>query len=345
MATVFEAATRAGDRICELPGTNRRYNFYLDDPGSAEITVPLDRFQRYEVDPGACELHVRRDGELVWTGPIWGARASTRDNSLYLTAAGLPSYFEGQRIRSTLSYTATDQATIWRALLQIDAANWNLTVPVPATTGVARSYRGEDAYHAYKRLDIAQTVDQLASLPDGFDWDITPDRIARLYYPRQGVFSDHVLELGRNLDHVEVEVNARTIETVVDALGSGEGTAMPIRTVEAPLEILRYGRRHGVLSAKDVTNRSILAQRASTRLAIRARASEVPRLVMLPGKEPTFGQVGLGDTVEVRASYGWLSLMGAYRLVGIEVTVENSGAESIAYLPADPVDVAASEVT
>lgn len=321
----------------EIPFESVKFKDVLNRPGafSGSIGLRHAKASRSNLDPGRTVIHVERDGIPVWSGIMWTARGRSSEARVDVGAEGWWSYFRRRFIRTTKAYAAQDQLYIARDLLTyaqgIAGGNIGLTIG-SETSGVLR----DRTYNAWELKNVAEAVEQLAAVKDGFDFSIdlawSGTIIAKtfhLWYPRRGSVTALVFELGTNLEDLGQEVDASTQANLVTAAGAGEGAAMLLATsivTAAPYPLLE-----DVVSAKDVSDSTTLQAAADRETT--GRGTPVVRLpdagTFQPHPDTKFGAYSVGDTVTVRGTDGWVSVSTAMRVVEVEVTVDAQGQETV----------------
>lgn len=138
-----------------------------------------------DLDNNPMELALYRDGVLTQRGPLiaWQVQGRT----ITLLARGLLYYLRYMRITSTLEYTATEQATIVKGLIDHhqnkDYGNFGLDTSTIASTGVTRT-------RDFDPVDLVLTheeIREMAEATDGFDIRVDPStRAVTLHSPTYG---------------------------------------------------------------------------------------------------------------------------------------------------------------
>jgi hypothetical protein len=111
----MEARTRAGSYLATLPYYNLQGEFFMNKPKQIRWTLPLrhEVVTQTAVFPGKTEIHVLRDGQKVFVGPLWNATASSKDNTLTCDAQSIESYLSLRRIDADVEKTGSRSAIAW----------------------------------------------------------------------------------------------------------------------------------------------------------------------------------------------------------------------------------------
>lgn len=321
----------------EVPFDSCRYTEVLNRPGAITATIGLRHAKatRATLAPGKTALHVERDGIIRWSGILWTARASASGAGLEVGGEGWWSYFRRRHVRTTKTYTATDQLAIARDLLTYAQAQagGNLGVVIGAeTSGVLR----DRTYESWARKNIGGAVEELAAVAGGFDFEPaaawTGQKVAwtfRLHYPRRGRVTSLVWELGSNLEDLAEDVDSTRQANLVDAIGAGEGSAMILATATGARD--GYPLLEAVVPLKDVSVGATLQAHADLILkGTRLPLDRVPRaLASQRHPDTTLGAYGPGDTVALRAADGWIAVAQSARVMEVAVSVDREGAEAV----------------
>jgi hypothetical protein len=346
--TEFVLATRTGEPIQYLEAADRKWATYLDPAkDTASCTVRMDQVDPDHLAAGQCELAVYRGGNLVWTGPIWKLQPDYSTGRVAVVAAGLASYMADRILLDHPGLLATDLADLFAYLLDqltdplgrgdVELA---ITCPTPTATGVLADGDWNNPAVGEDYPYLLPLVAGLAAGLDGFDWTISPDRVARMWYPRRGQALDLPLEHGANctVEPFEIDASPGTMGTEAFGFGGGSGPDQLIAYATASALYPAYGVRTLKLSGdSDATYEELLAATRSY-LTRRARPRMVPAIMLRPDTEPGIGDFDLGDTLPVRATRGEWSLAADYRVIGLEVELDQAGGEGVRLLLADPAE-------
>lgn len=334
----------------ELPVEMFSYTETMNGDGSWSTTMPLvtttparltgevSALQLSEADilEGGTIVYFERDGSILWGGIVWSIDASVESNSLTVAGAGIHSYFRHRFIRVTTTYSAQDQLVIARDIIDDAQAIANGDIGVltseTATSGVTRNR----TYYGYERRNVADTIEQLAAVKNGFDFRYHTFRNAgtittefRTTYPATGRRTEYVFELGSNIQLLSYRSSGGNLTNTVDAVGAGDGDDLLIETAQDPTGLASRPLLESVVSLPDVSVSNTLiehAQRAIVRGSVPIKEITVR---VFPDELPNLGSYIIGDQVFVKGSYGFVNLGSWFRITSLGVAVANNGTETV----------------
>ena len=336
-AAQFGVALNAAGRFqCTLPleADPARLRLPIYAGGSSDLDADVDLVTMANLTPGTTAVWFDRDGVLLFGGIVWAVSADVDGNTLTVAGEGPHSYLRRRAIRSTLTYTATDQLDIVRALIDHAQGMTNGTIGITyATTdsGVTR----DRTYLAFERKNIGEAIEQLAAVEGGFDWRYDhnyvagiPTWLAGFTYPATGRTTEMVFEVGTNCSITNYETDGSTITNLVDVFGAGTAAETLTATVhntalQGPYPILEATETHS-----DVLVLATLELYGRRRLARGAGPTRRVQLNTFADTDPTLGSYICGDRVRVRADHGWLQMDETMRITEIGVSVQG-GAETV----------------
>jgi len=269
---------------------------------------------------------------VLFRGPVLGASASPGEvgGSVTFTATGLWSIFADRFTDAPYSILATEQTTA--AWYLIDASQAKPGGHLGISAGTLPASRAIDVLEWQTPTAIKTAVEQLANVPNGFDFELVPFGTGfrfNAYYPRQGSERGVVIERGRNLragSEVGFDAGPGRIATDARAIGQG-GVWVDAENAAARS---RFRRREAVVTVDgvDASSALVLGDRAAAALVTEVRP--LPRLPLAPGApDADLDHIALGDVIEVRISEGWLQLEGSYRVEQIEAAIAQDGSEAL----------------
>lgn len=301
---------RSNVALAELPLSGVTYGEQLNGAGTFQASMPVlgdARNLLAATQPERTAVYVERDGAIIGGAIIWTRRRSAQ-GPVGVGGAGWWSFFRRQHLRTTLTYTTTDQLTIARGLINqaqgITGANIGVAVGTE-TSGVLR----DRTYLAYEVKQIAEAVEQLANVDGGFDFavDTNQDRTKtlRLGYPRRGRIAGTtgiVFESSKNLIGYDVDEDGTRSARTFTALGAGDGLDMLTSTAtRTDLIDLGYPLTSDTGAFKDVIIQTTLNAHAIAGANARALTPTFWRVTVDP--DDVDGGVGTfitGDDVLLR---------------------------------------------
>lgn len=270
---------------------------------------------------------ISRNGQAVWSGWSWLRRRRRSTPGLDLTGAETWSYLTHREIGNTLVFTQVDQLQIAQDLMayaqgramshvtSVDgvARAGTITVAKPGgdlgiaigteTSGVLRDV----TYEWTQRKPIAQAIEELASLDQGFDYSIDPGPLTStswqdsfvLSYPRRGRPAGQTFLAwslpGAIIDYDWPE-DGTGIATTSVALGRGTGATMLYSAasaqylIDAGFPLLERTRTYDL----DV-QASLNAQAVADSRVDGVPAVALPTVIVRGGRNPQVGAYITGD--------------------------------------------------
>lgn len=346
----------------ELPLTDVSYGRALSGAGTASAKMPLRHAKatRTNIDPSRTALLIERNQVLVWGGILWAARVVRGGSDIDLALEGWWSYFHRRKLREDRTYIQVDQFEIVRDLISYAQSQYggdigvitsagSITDPVTGKprdvlqSGVLR----DREFAAYEEKGIAEIVEEMAGMDDGFDFliDTSYDtggmvgRRLELSYPRRGT------RLGIRLDNATVteadlvidgtrQVNSWT----ADGGDPQEGNQRVRATYTDTALLGQYPLLEDAVALSGVDDMATLEQAAKGLTRMFGRPPEIPAVRIRPRPDFTPGSWTVGDVVDLDVRDGFLVITGPYRIVGDEVQVGPEGSEDVA-LALNPVQV------
>ncbi|MFF9124350.1 hypothetical protein ACF09J_13750 [Streptomyces sp. NPDC014889] len=354
--------------LAELPLADVSYSFELNGVGTLRATVPYTD-ETLPLDPDAATtpartaVYVDRDGVLVWGGIIW-TRQDTQGGKA-IQASEFLSYYQRRYVKKTLSTDTSllinpayvdaggqrlysDQKYVAWSLLRYahDQPGGAIGVDINALASDPHGVPRVATYFGYERPEIYQSISELASADDGFDFGIevgwTPVannqpprryRRARTWFPRRGrtareselVFSKGG-PVGSILDYDWPE-DGTSMVTEMSGLGAGNGEAKIIKTSRAS-DLIDSGwpLLEGVATYDGVLDEAQVQAMTNADLNAQSQSQVQPTFEVSADTDPAFGSYSVGDEAlfvidpEPKSPSG---RQGVLRIVGIENTAVN----------------------
>lgn len=330
-----------GEINAELPFTSASFSHILNAPGAFSGTMSLQQPDKVctivqeSLNLGRSTMYVERDGVIVWGGILWTEAIDFDQLTYTVSGEGWHSYFRRQVLDEDLTYTATEQASIAKGLIDWAQARAGGDIGVETATAIATGVTRDRTYLATDRKTIGEALEQLAAVDNGFDFrymtDRTPAGEIQVYlitsYPATGIETDLVFELGVQLTQGQATTDASNLVTHVTAVGGIiDGTDAPLlATSSDTTRLLIMPRYDEVISETDVIVSATLTDHADRRLARGAEAVCIPSISTDPAQEPVIGSWNTGDIVKVRLDVGLRSIDSDFRITEWAVTVGAAG--------------------
>ena len=95
---IYARDIRTGTMIQELPASSFSFTDELNKAGSFSVTCPLDIAGSSDIDPDVTPAKTcvvfERDGQVLWSGIIWGSQLNIPSNSITFSGAGWLTYWD-----------------------------------------------------------------------------------------------------------------------------------------------------------------------------------------------------------------------------------------------------------
>lgn len=312
------------------------YTTELSVPQSLDLTCPistlpesiLQRFRRPHAL--ATELWVKRDGQIVFAGPLTGGRRE--GETLTLNAAGLLAYLYRMVVYADLVFAQADQMTILKALIDHwqgrPFGNYGIDTSTVGTSGVLR-----DATYLKTELHrVLQRAQELGKRANGFDFDVDPQsRALQIWYPQRGVDrsvgEDQVVFDATSIQNTSLMFSVSPDDVATDAFGTGTssdgGGTLYGAATNADLAA-QYGAT-GITGTWDsVSEQPTLDAHVQALLDARGSTLFVPGPNVKVTPSSDLSKYDPGDTVKFDVD-DQLGVTGGFRLRSIKVSVSPDG--------------------
>lgn len=323
-----ETRTRAGVSVAQLPWSNLQFEKLFNKPSGIRCTLPLYHpvVQQSLITPGLHELCVRRNESIVACGPLWDVVASTDQKTLTLAGASLEDYLD-TRVVKDATYTAVDQTAIaWGLINASQGASGGALGITSGTlgTGVTRSasYLTRDGKY------VLEAIQDLSEMDDGPDFWIDPaTRAFNAIYPRPSTNRGLTLSYPNTISSYSIQYYGKYMRNQVVVSGPEPYSV----TANDPSSISTYGLRELADSYTDAPNTNALSAYASRLRDLRAVVKNYPTVVLRTQDINVFDPniIQFGDQIKLIISDGYVDINALHRYGGCQITVANSGAETI----------------
>lgn len=320
-----------GTPIEEMPFLNLNYSFVLNEPGIASFEIPMDHPKALPatLDPGKREVRIYRHGEVdpVWGGYLWFVGASSDSANLRVQCEGWFSRLMRRVVQDDVSWQNTEQLDIAWGLIAYTQGKESLGLvrdPAEVPSGITRTRK----FRSWNALNIGQVLRDMTSMKNGFDFEISPNKEWRAYYPRKQADDGFVFELGKNIKNITADKDATDVVTDLTGMGSGNGRDRCVYPHINVAAVSEYGLLQDSIDLSHIRYYSNLVDATKEEYRLRKKARFQPVIVARLG-DPDLGDFGVGDLIRVKAQRGYIDINQKFRLVAINVAVSSEGEEDV----------------
>jgi len=319
----------SGTALEEIQTSNLQYSFILNGPGAVSFVCnPRDKKVTSSlIQPGAREIVVYRDNTPFWGGYLWSFTAN--DQGVQVSGEGWFSRIKRRLISDTLKYTNIDQFDIAWGLIDYTQNLTNGAMGITRDSSTLSGILRKRTYHDWERKNVGEALEELAAVIDGFDFEITPDKRWKTYFPTKGQTSDVVYALGKNIRGISWDLSAGTMVTEMTAIGSGSDSDTLLAVSSNLTQQLTYGLLQDTVSFLDVKKQDTLQDHADEELAIVDTPFDQPQIQIILTEDTPIGGVSVGDTFLIDAQSDFFNIYKYYRCTAITVAVSNEGREAV----------------
>lgn len=317
------------------------YTEELNRPGSAVLACPIRSLSSVatarlvDLSTHPSEVWIYADATLAWAGEI--QTLQIQGQTLNLNCVGLLGYTFRMGVTSDLTYSAVDQFTIAKGLVDHwqsqNYGNYGIDTSTVGASGVTR----DRVYLRNELHNIGQRLAELGAVDSGFDISVNPStRKLVLTNPASGtdltasVFLDE-----RNIDDASIAVSVTPDDLVSDISATGQSTTTG--GVNATLYSARsttavrsaYGRSWNSSTFDGVSVQATLDGHGDAYLASRAAQLLQPGLTVVARIGSDVGDFHAGDTVTYSYDAGLGLQTASLRVAKLTVSVDSDGKQRL----------------
>jgi hypothetical protein len=174
---------------------------------------------------------------------------------------------------------------------------------------------------------VAELIDELAQVQNGFEWSIGPDLRFNVFYPKRGSTTSVILDYGGAVTNVNRSMNPRDFANVVRTTGDSGTT--PVESAIAGIATDTRGRWETLDATFDIKEQATLAARAVFDLAVDSVIPYTYSVALKDGYWTGPAQFFIGDQVILLVQTGRMNVNIACRVIEFEVSVDPDGAVDI----------------
>lgn len=304
-------------------------------------TPRYNRILRANLDRARTALYILRDGSVQWGGILWATDAAFggegEGDSVRCAGQGFWSYYDHRVIDATLKFVAEEQFEIVETIISLGnvytSGDIGVTVDWDEPSGVER----DRTYRSYEEKPIREAVEQLASVDDGFEFDMEVTGSLAAGFTKTLKLASHrgrrtnlVFEEGKNIRVLRWGLDGWGMVNRASAIGAGEGRKMLRAAAVDASALATFPVLQRSFSYKDVAVQRTLNGHARADLARFRRGEEHLEIEILSDHvDSQLGSFIDGDEVTVRASEGFIDVDGWYRIEDHNVSVDREGGETV----------------
>lgn len=235
-------------------------------------------------------------------------------------------YLNKRNIRTDFDFSAggagTGQTVIAQTLTTL-AASGNNGIPLVSTAS-AGSIPRDLTYNSWDRKNIGEAINDLATMENGLDWNITHNRLLDgwetviHYVENVGTNRGVVLRSDREASGYGLDIDATNHATAIDGIGEGEEEDQMVATATDPLNL--YPAFDAAPAWKDTWDQTILQAQTDGYLKQNQEPVASPNVTVL-GLSPDPELIQLGDVLEAHVDYGAVTYHGDAQVMGLSWSV------------------------
>lgn len=322
-----------GDEVGEFTDwTDLIFSDRLNNYGSCEFKVPVSSENLIElVSLRRYETLIKRNGVIVWAGEQTNRFGQLQANSPNYITVISHTFVEMLNAMYTTPYVRYDQIDEGEILK-------NLVDDYQAQTGgdlgltFGEYETGELRDREYFNQNILEAFVNMSEVINGPDFYITHDKEINIV-PTRGIDKSAliVLEWGVNLNDITISEDFSTPANYAIVLGAGFGSEQIIGSYVDTAARGIYGLRQQRSSEIDVGDTTTLDAKAEGLVRKYKQPIMIIESNQFPNTKPSFGSLGLGDTVRKKVREGIYDINNRFRIYAYNVKIDKDGVERVSY--------------
>ena len=312
------------------------YTDILNDTGEASVSVSVNalaedikaRLRDLLVAP--LEVVIYRDSTAVFRGPVVGGGVA--NEVLTLDVRSLDYYLDYMARYTDYTASSVDQYAIVKALVDtyqaLDYGDFGIDTSGIGSSGVTRNY----AIVAEEPKILGDVLRELSGIDNGFDYHVDHETRDLVLETLKG--SDKsasvFLERGVTSSEARFTVAAGHIASDIQSVGTGPDIQTPLLDSAADASVRSaFGRVTIPKSMDNVTDATNLADATQAFLDERGSVFFIPGPSLTPVAGAGVEDFDTGDLVTYSFDAGLGLVTGTYRITKKQVSVSDSGQETI----------------
>lgn len=331
---------RDGTYIGSVPFYDLQGEFRMNEPDELRFNfVNLDVANYIDpamLEEGLTEVVLMRNGIKIFVGPIWDITASSDAGKINLVANDVSSYLKHRRVSSDIKFTKKQYGyAVWKIISDsqaMDYGNLGITLGNNPTTA-----SGSFTYTKKSGTVLYTAITKLAEGTNGFDWEITPERVLNIYYPRLQSTANIVLHYPTNINKYSLQGMGSFVANDVFIRGGGKFVSDVYRDTTS---LAKYGLRQYTKSDSGLKSKAKVDALAKQELINRKGSKRTPQLTVDSSQiNPFEGDLTYGNIVQTTIKDGWAQFDGPMRYTGCQLSIGKHGQETLVLYMSDPREV------
>lgn len=310
-----------------------KFSEKMNNYGSCSFQVPVTSDElEYLVSMRRYETVIRRNGVDVWAGEQtnrYGSLSVDNPNWITITSHTFEEMLNHMYTPRFVRYEQEDEGDILKDLVDTFQAQTDGDLGLTFGTYLT----GTDRDREYNTFNILEAFINMSNVIGGPDFWVTKDKVIHIM-PHRGIDKsvDTIFEWKVNIKSISISEDFSNPATKATILGAGFGSEQLIYSEENASLRAVYGLREQRSSEVDVSIESTLEAKAQALIRKYKQPLMTVQLTQVSATLPSFGSVGLGDTVRVKLDEGFYAINNKFRVYGYEVSIDRDGKESIEYI-------------
>ena len=319
-----------GTYIGTIPFAELQGEFRMNQPDEIRFkTSSIDLFHYInpvsQLRAGWTEAVLYRNDEPIFAGPIWTIDVSSGDQILSIMAQDVSSYLKQRVVASDTKFTKKKFSYgLWKLIQNAQALSgggMGITLGLDANTPT-----GSFSFTRKSGTTLMKAAEKLSAGATGFDWQITPERKLKMYYPRIQTMSNVRLEYGGNIRSYSVRDVGTQIANEVFTVGAKKFVSS---TYTDAASRSKFGLRQFVANDSSLKSKSKVNSNAKTQLALRRNPRIIPQIVIdTELVNPFVDKLSYGNLAYMKIDDGWVQFDGLMRCSGFQLSVGKHGQET-----------------
>lgn len=333
--------------VAEYPLKSVKYNNLIKGIGKLSGKIGLTpeimrQNPRRTLETGIHGIYVLRNYDPVWAGILLQTEYDEAANTLSIEANTFESWFRDRIQTRDINVKKMDQFEIARQYVNSGGAAAAMNIEVDSSlSGVLR----ERNAFAYELNTIADELDRLSNLINGFEYRIVPYRDpATSKLKRKLMFGyptltnnteetpSFLFESNRNITSSKVKFSSDDSAMRIYAIGEGEGTTQKVAIADDTAALdAGYPRYEKSASYKGVKEHSTLVSHAHSILQENRNPNTDISISVRGNDDPYVGSYVPGDWVRIKLDNLWFpdGYDRTFRITETSVNLADSGLESV----------------